>query len=225
LETLNFTKVSKVFGLVFIEIGRLETKEKIIASAKQLFLSYGVRAVTMDDIAREAGVSKKTIYQVFKDKNELVLETFKLELEKDACTLAIVEESEDGVIGQLISLTNYIRERFSNMHPMLLNEVKRYYPKCFLEFEKFKKEQVWRALVDLLEEGKRVGHFRPGINSEIIAQLRLEQFSIMFDPSRFNTGKYNMMETQLQIFEHFVYGILTEQGRKIYEEKLSHQLK
>ncbi len=188
-----------------------------------LFLGYGVKSVTMDELAREAGVSKKTIYQTFKDKDELVFETFTQALSNDACHLETLENDTDGVIEQLIAISRFIRERFSNMHPMLLNEIKRYYPKCYVEFENFKKEYAWKSIVDLLDKGKELGYFRPEINSEIIAQLRIEEFSMMFDPTRFNPSKFNIVESQLQIFEHFVYGVLTDKGKKIYEEKISHQ--
>ncbi|MCC5938767.1 MAG: TetR/AcrR family transcriptional regulator [Lunatimonas sp.] len=202
----------------------METRDKIIAVAIREFSAAGIKSVTMDRIAREAGISKKTIYQEFKDKKELVYETFFRELEKNACKLKDMEVDADGVIEHLIEFSRFLRERFTDMHPMVLNEIKRYYPESWALFEQFKEEYAIRNLEDLMERGKALGYFRPEINSRLLALMRLEQISLLLDPSRFNPVKVNLGEIQLQMFEHFLYGIFTEKGRVAYQEQMNHQL-
>ena len=178
----------------------------------------------MDQIAREAGVSKKTIYQEFSDKKQLVYETFSSELESNACKLMQLEDGVDGIIEHLIAFSKFLRERFTDMHPMVLNEIKRFYPESWALFEKFKEEHAITNLESLLEKGKELGYFRPEINSRLLAMMRLEQISFLFDPVKFNPVITNLVELQLQIFEHFLYGIFTDKGRIAYEEKKNHQL-
>nr|MBI1231735.1 TetR family transcriptional regulator [Cytophagales bacterium] len=202
----------------------METKNKIIAVAKREFFQFGIKSVTMDQIAREAGVSKKTIYQEFTDKKQLVYETFSSELDSNVCKLVQIEDGVDGVIDHLIAFSKFLRERFTDMHPMILNEIKRFYPESWALFEKFKEEYAINSLESLLERGKALGYFRPGINSRLLAMMRLEQVSFMFDPVKFNPLRINLVELQLQIFEHFLYGIFTDKGRTAYEEKMNHQL-
>jgi AcrR family transcriptional regulator len=194
----------------------LETREKIIETAKEQFMRFGVRSVTMDDIARQAGVSKKTIYHEFADKNQLVYDTFSAALEEDILSLEDLPKMKDGIIEHLVGLTQFIRKRFADMNPLVMNEIQRYFPQCWRLFEDFKHEHILKEITELLNKGKEEGFFRPEIHTEIIALMRLEQMMVIFDPIKFPPSKYNQVELQLQIFEHFLYGIFTDKGRKAY---------
>jgi len=194
----------------------LENREKIIETAKEQFMRFGVRSVTMDDIARLTGMSKKTIYQEFSDKNQLVFESFSSALNEDIHSLGNIPKINDGVIEHLVGLTAHIRRKFADMNPLVLNEIQRYFPQCWQLFEQFKKEHVLREITDLLEKGKEEGFFRHEINTELMALIRMEQMLMTFDPIKFPLSKFNPVELQLEIFEHFLYGIFTEKGREAY---------
>ena len=194
----------------------METKEKIIETAKDQFMRFGVRSVTMDDIARMAGVSKKTIYQEFADKNQLVYETFESAIAQDKKMMDQIPKYQDGVIEHLLGLSAFIRKRFSDFNPMVLNEIQRYFPQCWQLFEEFKNKHIANEIIELLEKGKIEGVIRKELNSEIIAIMRIEQMMLTFDPLKFPTSKYNQLELQLQIFEHFLYGIFTDKGKEAY---------
>jgi TetR/AcrR family transcriptional regulator, cholesterol catabolism regulator len=211
----NF-ELSKSFRSFVKNFIALETKSKIIQTAADLFMHLGIRSVTMDDIARQAGVSKKTIYQEFSDKNQLVFETFSKALEEDICQLQGSPQVNEGVIEHLIGLSHYMRKRFGEMNPFVMNEIQRYYPQCWKLFEDFKQSHVYQEIVQLLEKGKEEGFFRPDLNTEIIALMRMEQMTLIFDPLKFPPSKYNLLEFQMEIFEHFLYGIFTEKGREAY---------
>ncbi|TVP45100.1 MAG: TetR/AcrR family transcriptional regulator [Mongoliibacter sp.] len=197
----------------------METKEKIIETATEQFMRFGVRSVTMDDIARQAGVSKKTIYQEFSDKNQLVYETFQAAIESDKCSMERFPQKKIGVIEHLVQLSQYMRERFANINPYILNEIQRYFPQSWQLFEDFKKDFVLKEIIELLDSGKEQGYFRPEINSEILGLLRLEQMMLSFDPIKFPPSKYNIVDLQLEIFEHFLYGIFTEKGKEAYQNQ------
>lgn len=194
----------------------METRDKIIETAKEQFMRFGVRSVTMDDIARLAGISKKTIYQEFSDKNQLVFDTFSNALQDDIIRLEHLPKIKDGVIEHLVGLTNFIRQRFRDMNPMIMNEIQRYFPQCWQLFEDFKKDYVLKEIIELLEKGKEEGYFRMEINTEIIALIRMEQMMFIFDPIKFPPSKFNAVDLQLELFEHFLHGIFTEKGREAY---------
>ena len=92
------------------------------------FSRFGVRTITMEDLARLAGVSKKTIYQEFVDKKELINETFKNILEEDRKKMAFIVESGDGVIEHLVKTSKMMRERLQNMNPIAILEIQKYFP-------------------------------------------------------------------------------------------------
>jgi AcrR family transcriptional regulator len=197
----------------------LDTKVKIIEIANEQFKRYGLRSVTMDEIARLAGISKKTIYQEFADKNQLVLEVFAKEIEKDMQAISCVPATDEDIIQHLVGLSTYMRERFADINPMVLNELQRYYPQCWQMFEEFKNNHIYTEIVDVLENGKKQGYFRAELNTEIIARTRMEQMMSTFDPIKFPPSKFNQVELQLELFEHFLHGIFTDKGREAYQKQ------
>lgn len=198
-------------------------KSKILEVAIEQFSRFGVRTVTMEDIARLSGVSKKTIYQEFKDKKDLVKETFACVLKEDRARMCYMIEHEDGVIEHLVKVSKMLRERLANMNPMVILEIQRYFPEAWIQFESFKEEFVMKDLVNVLEKGKLLGYFRPEIDSIILAKLRVNQISSSFDPANFDMKGYNILELQLEMLDHFLHGIFTEKGRITYQQQKATQ--
>ncbi|WP_073095136.1 TetR/AcrR family transcriptional regulator [Cyclobacterium lianum] len=198
----------------------MEAKEKIIQVALEQFMVYGIRAVTMDQIARQVGMSKKTLYEEFSSKEDLVNAAFEIALREDECAFDQMMEEDEGVIDHLLRMTRYLRERFSSMNPLVMHEIQRFYPQCWKKLEDFKRDHAWKGIVEVLEKGKQSGDFREEINSEILAFMRLEQITSAFT-GNVPGGKYSMLEYHLQIVDHFIHGILTEKGRSNYYKKLA----
>ncbi len=197
----------------------MEMKERILEVASGQFMRYGVRTVTMEDIARNAGISKKTIYQEFKDKKELVRETFVWILSKDKEQLRFILDSEDRVIEHLVKSSQTMRERLEQMNPVVIHEVRKYFPEAWEEFESFKKEFVMNDLIAVIERGKALGYFRPEIDSKILAQLRVNQVSSVLESNLEGKSAKEVADVQLEMMDHFLHGIFTEKGRLAYHQK------
>jgi TetR/AcrR family transcriptional regulator, cholesterol catabolism regulator len=170
----------------------------------------------MEDIARQAGISKKTIYQEFADKKDLVKEAFEVILQKDKEKLTFILESEDGVIEHLVKTSKMMRERLENMNPMVIMEIQKYFPEAWKMFEEFKEKSIMKDLVNVIERGKELGYFRPEIDSTILAKARINQITSAFDPDNFSRADYNLAEEQMVLMDHFLHGIFTEKGRQAY---------
>jgi len=194
-------------------------RERILELAGEQFTRFGVRTVTMEDIARLAGISKKTIYQEFKDKKDLVLEAFKSILEKDKVRLQFIVDSEDRVIEHLVKSSQAMRERLEHMNPIAILEIQKYFPEAWEEFDSFKKDFVTKDLFNVIERGKTLGYFRPEIDSMILAQLRVNQVSSVFESGVKGKTSLEIMNTQLEMMDHFLHGIFTEKGRLAYNQK------
>ena len=104
----------------------METKERIINAASELFFKYGTKSITMDDIAREIGVSKKTIYQFFKDKNELVSEVAEAYNAQELKDLEVIEQEAHDVIDEMVRLSHHIRQKLNSLNPSLLYDLEKY---------------------------------------------------------------------------------------------------
>lgn len=217
METLNQMKVSIVLHQYSKE--ELETRQKILEIATEQFARFGVRTITMEDIARQAGISKKTIYQEFADKRDLVKEVFSNILEEDRKRLAFIMESEDGVIEHLVQTSQMMRERLSSINPMVILEVQKYFPEAWKMFETFKENTIQSDLINVLEKGKELGYFRTEIDTQILAKVRMNQVTSAFNPSNFTNPEFNFVEEQMVLLDHFLHGIFTEKGRQAYQSQ------
>ena len=194
----------------------METRRKILEIARDQFSRYGVRTVTMEELARMAGISKKTIYQEFLDKKDLVREVFRNILEEDRQKMIYILEQEDGVIDHLVKMSHIMRERLSSMNPMVIMEIQKYFPEAWKMFEEFKLQTIKNDLINVMEKGKKLGYFREEIDTAILAKARLDQINSAFDPANFANPEYNFVEEQLVLMDHFLHGIFTEKGREAY---------
>jgi AcrR family transcriptional regulator len=191
-------------------------RKRILEIATEQFFRYGIRAVTMEDIARLAGISKKTIYQEFADKKDLVKEVFETILEGDRVNLNFIMDKEDGVIEHLVHTSKMMRERLQNMHPMVVMEIQKFFPEAWRMFEDYKERVIFDDMVNVLEKGKALGYFRPEIDSVILAKVRISQITSAFDPENFGRSNFNVAEEQMVLLDHFLHGIFTEKGRMAF---------
>jgi len=187
----------------------VETRQRILEIATEQFARFGVRTFTMEDLARQAGISKKTIYQEFEDKKDLVKAVFAAILEEDQQKLSFILEQGDGVIEHLVKTSQMMRDRLTSINPLVILEVQKFYPEAWKLFESFKDQTIQKDLVQL-------GYFRLEIDSRILAKVRLTQITTAFDPKNFADPEYNLLEEQLVILDHFLHGIFTEKGRQAF---------
>ena len=194
-------------------------RERILGIAAEQFSKYGVRAITMEDIARLAGISKKTIYQEFKDKNQLVKEAFSMVLREDQGELSRFLEGEDGVIEHLVYTSKMVRERLVNLNPIALLEIQKFFPEVWDMFNSFKEEIIVADIINVIEKGKLLGYFRPEINAHILANMRLDQITTAMNPKNYSKQGFSLLTLHVEMLDHFLHGIFTEKGRQAYLQK------
>lgn len=194
----------------------MEVRQRILEVAIAQFARFGVRTITMEDLARQVGVSKKTIYQEFEDKKDLVTAVFAAILEQDQKRLAFIFEQADGVIEHLVQTSKMMRERLTSINPLVILEVQKYFPDAWNLFESFKEKTIQQDLFKVLERGKELGYFRPEIDSRVLARVRMDQITSAFDPNNFADPEFNLVEEQMIVLDHFLHGIFSEKGRQAY---------
>ncbi len=200
-------------------------KEKIIEGASQLFMKYGVRSITMDDIASQLAISKKTIYQFFKNKDELVTTISSAHMEMEKSEYSEIEDNTTNAIEEIIEVSNCFREHMHEVNPKLLFELKKYHPEAWSVYTKFKTEFVKGHIKRNIEKGIREGYYREELDPEIIALYRLEQVELIFDEQIYPKEKFIFTEVPMKLFDHFVHGLLTDKGRELFQEYLQSQSK
>jgi len=196
----------------------MEMKERIINGAMELFMRYGIKSITMDDLASYLGVSKKTIYQYVKDKNDLVSLITKKHLTEDTeLTEKFVTESKDAV-DEMIKISNHLRSNSSKINPAVVFDMRKFFPNAWKIFLDYKNNCVGKVVISNLERGIREGYYRSDINVSILSALKQLEIEMGFDPAFFPLDQVNPYDVQMELFEHFLYGILTKEGLDKYNE-------
>jgi AcrR family transcriptional regulator len=190
----------------------MHIKERIQQKAAELFKRYGIRSVTMDEIAGQLGISKKTIYQFYSDKETLVKDIFKdmTDQNKQKCTY-FKDIAENAIHEQYLS-SDSAQEIFNNMNTSVLFDLNRFHPNVFAEFEKFKKQFLFNSIRENIVRGIKEGLFRKDIDVNIITWLRLEMISGVFHNEEVINGKTKPNQFESEMKDFFLHGICTEKG-------------
>lgn len=178
-------------------------------------MRYGIRSVTMDEIALQAGVSKKTIYQFYADKDELVEAVVKekIKFSEDCCNADI--GSSVNAVDEVFKTIDMVEELLKNMNPAVMFDLKKYHNEAFSEMEKHKSEYVYTTVKNNLLRGIREGYYRGDINIEILSRYRVESMTLPFNPDFYIKTKSSLLDVATEILLHYLYGIVNPKGYKL----------
>jgi AcrR family transcriptional regulator len=196
----------------------MEVKDRILIKAEELFMQYGIRSVSMDDIANNLAMSKKTLYQYFADKDELVeavVDGHINEVEVDCMNCR--KEAKDA-IHEIFLTMEHIMEEFNNMNPMLVYDLEKFHFKAYQRFRNYKDKFLLQIIHSNIEWGIKDDLYRPDLNIDVLSKFRIESIMIPFNVAVFPPGKYNLAETSGIIIEHFIYGLATVKGHKLIQK-------
>ncbi len=194
----------------------IQTKEKILKGAEGLFTKYGIRSISMDDIARHLSVSKKTLYQHFADKDELVTIAVQTHMEEQKKVYDDITNESENSIEELYKISGCLRKHTEESNPSLLFDIQKFHPKAWNVWIDYKNNFIRSSVVRNIDHGIQEGYFRAEINVEVFASLRLATIETCYDERVFPKDKFKIAEVQAQVFEHFVFGLCTEKGKKLY---------
>lgn len=195
----------------------METKERIIQEARTLFLRLGIRSVSMDEIATHLGISKKTVYQHFQDKDELVDRVLQMQINNMQAETTETVQSASNAIEEIFNTMDMMVKHSRNMNPMVLFDLQKYHLSSFQKFHAYKNDFLLNIISNNLKKGVEEGLYRSDIKIEILSKFRLETLMIGFNMDAFPADKYNVTEVSLVIIENFLYGLATEKGFNMIE--------
>jgi AcrR family transcriptional regulator len=197
------------------------TEEKIIVSSKSLFMRYGIKSITMDDVARELAISKKTLYQYFSDKNDLVTKvlTHHLDIISNECIKTFVETANP--IDQMLAMSRQRAEDMSSMNPALLYDLKKYYPESWTELEKYKTEFIYNHIVANIQKGIEGGWYHNHIKTDIIAHIYVHLVDIMISNGDELKKNYNQKELHLSVITYHLHAVCTKKGLDHLNKRLT----
>ena len=191
-----------------------DTGKRVLLHAHDLFMQYGLKSVSMDDIASKLGISKKTIYLYFEDKEQLVAEVVKYitQNNQDVCD-ADSANSEDAIHEIFLAMIQ-MSKLFQTMNPSILFDLHKYYPKAFNHFLVHKNEYIYNKIKNNLIKGINENLYRDDLDLEIITKLRVECIVMPFSAEFQNNIKVDLVRISQEITIHFLHGIVSAKGLK-----------
>lgn len=193
----------------------METKERIQKKAHELFLRYGIRSVSMDDIAAQLGMSKKTIYQFFTEKDELVTAVMDEEVSFTQHKCEMCQVDARNAVDEIFLTLERVLDQFANLNPMVLYDAEKFHPKAFEKFRKMKEEFLYEVVAHNIRRGIEEELYRDTINVDMMSRYRVETMMIPFAMAAASPGKFNLADVSRETIEHFLYGLATLKGYKL----------
>ena len=193
----------------------MEVKDKILEAALMLFYKFGIKGVTMDDIAKEMGISKKTIYRFFNEKDDIVTALCEVELKKHAANFeALVTESKDPV-HEMILIYHHIQKVYSDINPVFFYDLHKSFTKASSEFDNFKKDFIYKSIYRNIEEGIKQELYRNDLDINFVTQYRVAQMDLLMTKDNFNLGTMSYAKAHQMVMDIFMHGISTVKGHKL----------
>lgn len=201
------------------EFQKMDNKERIIQHACELFLARGIRSVTMDSIATELSISKRTIYEIFKDKDELVIESIKHMITQNNMVLLHIIANAENTVTALMDIIRHQKEHSKSFTPVFVEDFKKYFPaiqstlySCKSDLEKFS------ASYSLLEKGLKEGIFRNELAIELVDNFLHELISLMHTSQRLTALNVTEEEILTNIFIPYFRGLCTPKGLELMDK-------
>jgi AcrR family transcriptional regulator len=202
----------------------MEVKERIQEKSTELFKRYGIKSITMDEIAGQLGISKKTIYQYFADKDELVDAVIVSDLETSRCDFLDCKGKAENAIHENFLIMDHVHEHLREMNPMILYDLQKFHPTAYQKFVAHKNTFMKQEVVDNIQQGIREGLYRPDIRVDIISKFRVDSIYLTFSPDFLNGTDFSLVELQQELAVHFMYGIASLKGHQLISQYRAERL-
>ena len=199
----------------------MEEKERIfIGQALQAFLKYGIKSMTMDDLARHLGMSKKTIYNYVKDKNELVEKGLAMQFNTEECAVADICAKNLNAIDEMFEIGLFISGMLNEMHPSIHYDLEKYHADSFHKAKKSHEQHTYQCTVDNLKKGMAEGLYRENLNADVIAKIYMSKIDIVFDAELFPPTEISFNEVYSTMFRYHILGVASTKGATYLKKKL-----
>ncbi len=200
----------------------MELKIKNIAvRSREIFMKYGIRSVSMDDISRELGISKKTLYQHFGNKSDLVTKVLQFGHDDFVSRTESLTGNGHNAVDELMEISLIIHDHIRNINIAVAFDLQKYYPELYREFLEKKRAYASKLIIDNIVKGIQENIYRKGLNIELTAKLYVQKIEDLHDPG-FYDGKVSFMEVFEVMFENHIRGIANNNGIKYLEAKKNH---
>jgi TetR/AcrR family transcriptional regulator, cholesterol catabolism regulator len=197
-----------------------EELKNILLKVRELYSKYGIKSITMDDVARELGISKKTLYQYVTDKDELVGKFIDNEIELRQEEICKCFQAGFNAIEELFEISRFMNRIMKDQNPATEHDLKKYYPHHYQKTVAVRRERIYSYVLQNLKKGKKEGLYREEMNEEIIAKLYLSRVESIHLNDLFTVEEFTSSKLFMELLEYHIRGIATEKGINVLKHKL-----
>ena len=190
---------------------------QIVALTGDIFMKYGIRSVSMDDIAREMGISKKTLYHYFSNKAELLSRVIDFSNSIFENHIAIREENGKNAIDDLMLLSKYIDKHIASFNPVFSFDLKKFYPEVYKESLEKKRTVAYHYICENIRKGISEEIYRPDLNIDLVARLYVRKLEDLHQTDYYDRKEVGTDEVFRVMIENHIRGISNEKGIKYFE--------
>ncbi len=196
-----------------------EKLKEILEKTLEIFHAYGIRSVSMDDVAKELRISKKTLYQYVDNKSDLVEKTFRYQSSKNDAFMENVATNDKNAIDVLLEISKWMHDEISRITPQLSFDLNKYYLEMFQNLFNEKRQSIYEKIKANIEQGIREGLFRKDLNVELISSLYIKKLEDLHEPEGLICNQDVSFKTIFNVmFDNHIRGIANEKGIAYYEE-------
>ncbi len=197
--------------------------QSILADTLKIFQTYGIRSVSMDDIARELKISKKTLYQYVSNKTELVEKVFRYQSHQNDIFIEQYSNGNGNAIDVLLEISKWIHQEIKKINPQLSFDLNKYYPDLFQKVFQEKRQYIHDHVKQNIEKGISEGLFRKDLNVNLIASLYVKKLEDLHEPEGLLCNENVSFKTIFNVmFDNHIRGIANEKGIQYYEQNKKH---
>ena len=199
----------------------MDVKEKqIIDQAGKVFMRLGIRSVNMDDVAQHLRISKKTLYQFVKDKNDLVLRIVEDMCAHNRTSINSICEKGLNAIDENFEIARFIAAQLGQMHPSIHFDLQKYHAEAWDLLERTERADIYSCVSANMEKGIAEGLYRDDLNIPVIAKIYIARFDAVFDGGLFPESEYEFQEVIWEMFRYHIRGIASDKGIKYLIKKV-----
>jgi TetR/AcrR family transcriptional regulator, cholesterol catabolism regulator len=197
-----------------------EELKNILLKVRELYTKYGIKSITMDDVALELGISKKTLYQYVTDKDDLVGKFIDSEIILRQEEICKCFSSDYNAIEELFEISVFMNRLMKDQNPATEHDLKKYYPHHYNKTVKTRRERIFSYILLNLKKGKEEGLYRKELDEEIIAKLYLSRVESIHLNDLFTVEEFTSMKLFMELLTYHVRGISTQKGIIVMEKKI-----
>ncbi len=193
------------------------TKEKILFSATQLFFRIGIKSITMDDVARDLGISKKTLYIYVDNKKDLLRQVIELQTQKEIEAAELIHQKAENAIDEVLGYATYGVEMIKQFSPTVLYDLQKFYPELWKHCDQLQNKHHYTVHKLNIERGIREGLYRNDIHPEVIAKLFVYKFMCIVDENLFPSKSFSSISLLREHVMYHLRGVCTPKGLEVFQ--------